>query len=110
MTEMSNLNFINKEDTILPLKLIKRPDGGFRRHPSSFFKRHCLSKFTSPNPKDIAIVLNIEAETLKLFMSADVDVDVKLAKKLEEATKVDAATWLELQRQYDSYVNIKSTS
>ncbi|WP_420331533.1 hypothetical protein [Pseudoalteromonas shioyasakiensis] len=45
----------------------------------------------------------MEAVTLKLFMSAEVDVDIELAEKLEAATKIDAATWLELQRQFDEY-------
>tara|TARA_B100000700_G_scaffold161156_1_gene178457 strand:- start:4398 stop:4775 length:378 start_codon:yes stop_codon:yes gene_type:complete len=100
---MNNLDFIKAIDTPSPLILRKRPDGGFRKHPSSFFKRRCLEKFPSPCLQDISKRLKMEAVTLKLFMSAEVDVDIELAEKLEAATKIDAATWLELQRQFDEY-------
>ncbi|ASM51652.1 hypothetical protein PESP_b0014 [Pseudoalteromonas espejiana DSM 9414] len=37
-------------------------------------------------------------------MAGNLAVDSTLADKLEKATKVGAATWLELQRQYDEYI------
>jgi len=37
-------------------------------------------------------------------MAGNLSLDSTLAKKLEKATKVGAATWLELQRQYDEYI------
>ena len=48
MNDISKLSFIKKSARvpISELKLIKRKDGGFREHPSRFFKRRCLSKFT----------------------------------------------------------------
>ncbi|ATC85418.1 hypothetical protein PPAR_a2763 [Pseudoalteromonas paragorgicola KMM 3548] len=37
-------------------------------------------------------------------MVANLAVNSVLADKLEKATKISAATWLELQRQYDEYI------
>jgi plasmid maintenance system antidote protein VapI len=103
---VTNYNFIklSKRIPLKDLKLVKRPDGGFRKHPSNFFKRNCLDKFESKCIQYLADKSNIEIETLKQFMAGNLSVDSTLAKKLEKATKVDAATWLELQRQYDEYI------
>ncbi|WP_010554281.1 MULTISPECIES: hypothetical protein [Pseudoalteromonas] len=103
---INNYNFI-KRSKITPLKdlkLVKRPSGGFRKHPSNFFKRNCLDKFESKGTQDLADKTNIEIETLKQFMVANLAVNSVLADKLEKATKISAATWLELQRQYDEYI------
>lgn len=109
MAGMSNFNFIKNERTPYPLKLKKRQDRGFRQHPSSFFKRHCLGKFTSPCPKNIAEALSIDEKALKLFQASALSIDAEFANKLGKNTKIGAATWLELQRQYDCYLNTKPT-
>lgn len=103
---MTNYNFIkpSKRIPLKDLKLVKRPDGGFRKHPPNFFKRHYLDKFESKRIQYLADKSNIEIETLKQFIAGNLSVDSKFAKKLEKATKVGAATWLELQRQYDEYI------
>ncbi|GEK56960.1 hypothetical protein [Pseudoalteromonas espejiana] len=103
---MTNYNFLklSKRIPLKDLKLVKRPGGGFRKPPSNFFKRNCLDKFESKGIQYIADKSNIEIETLKQFMAGNLAVDSTLADKLEKATKVGAATWLELQRQYDEYI------
>ncbi|MCO6354860.1 hypothetical protein GBO14_09035 [Pseudoalteromonas shioyasakiensis] len=100
---MNNLDFINIVDTQTTLIAKKRPDGGFREHPSAFFKRNCLTKFPSTCLKEIANALRINTGEFELFMSANLNIDIDLAEKLEKGTNVGTATWLELQRQYDSY-------
>ena len=106
MSDISKLSFIKKSARvpISELKLIKRKDGGFREHPSRFFKRRCLSKFTYKSMQDLATLLNIKVEVLELFMEANLTVDPVFAERLSRATKISTATWLELQRQYDEYI------
>ncbi|MEJ6475563.1 hypothetical protein [Pseudoalteromonas piscicida] len=53
--------------------------------------------------QDIAAFLDIEHAVIELFMDAKLAVDPELAKKLSKGTNFCAATWLELQRQYDEY-------
>lgn len=103
---MNSYSFIKRRKKIPleDLKLVKRPDGGFRKHPSDFFKRNCLGKLESRGDQDLANILNIEIEALNQFMEDNVAIDSVLAYKLEKATNIDVATWLELQRQYDEYI------
>lgn len=105
MTDISKLSFIKKAPRVpfSDLKLVKRKDGGFSEHPSMFFKRRCLHKFTDMSMQDIAAFLDIEYAVIELFMEAKLAVDPELAKKLSKGTNFCAATWLELQRQYDEY-------
>ena len=106
MNHISKLSFI-KTTARIPiseLKLIKRKDEGYREHPFIFFKRRCLSNFTYKSIQELAVLLNIKVEVLELFMEANLTVDLEFAEQLSGATKVDTATWLELQRQYDEYI------
>jgi len=106
MNDISKLSFI-KTTTRIPisaLKLIKRKNGDYREHSFMFFKRRCLSNFTYKSMQELAVLLNIKVEVLELFMEANLTVDLEFAEQLSRATKVDTATWLELQRQYDDYI------
>ena len=106
MNDIFKLSFIKKSPRvpISGLKLMKRKDGGFSEHPSMFFKRRCLHKFTEMSMQDLAAFLDIEHAVIELFMEAKLAVDPELANKLSKGTNIDAATWLELQRKYDEYI------
>ena len=103
---MNKLSFIKKSPRVpfSELKLVKRKDGGFREHPSVFFKRRCLHKFTDMSMQEIAAFFDIEYAVMELFMEAKLAVDPVFAEKLSKGTNFCAATWLELQRQYDEYI------
>jgi len=72
---MHSYSFIKRRKRIplKDLKLVKRTDGGFRKHPSDFFKRNCLSKLESRGDQDLANKLNIEIEALKQFMEGNIE-------------------------------------
>ncbi|TMP13540.1 hypothetical protein CWC02_20540 [Pseudoalteromonas sp. S2721] len=106
MSGNGKINFIKKSPRvpISELTLKKRKDGGFREHPSVFFKRRCLHKFTDMSMQNLADFLDIEHAVIELFMEAKLAVDPELAERLSKGTNFGAATWLELQRQYDEYI------
>ena len=101
-----NINFIKKaaDVPLSELELKKRPDGGFRKHPSDFFKRNCLVRVGDLTNQEIADRLGITSTHLSNFLNEKVSVDPFFAKRLAKATGIYMGTWLELQRQYDVYI------
>lgn len=101
-----NVNFIKKAAKIplSELELKKRPDGGFRKHPSDFFKRNCLVRVGDLTNQEVAARLGITSTHLSNFLNEKVSVDPFLAVQLAKATGINMGTWLELQRQYDVYI------
>ncbi|MEQ3443719.1 MULTISPECIES: HigA family addiction module antitoxin [unclassified Pseudoalteromonas] len=106
MTNKINVNFIEKaaDKPFSELELKKRPDGGFRKHPSDFFKRNCLVRVDNLTDQEVAARLGITSSHLSNFLNEKVSVDPSFAVRLAKATGIDIGTWLELQRQYDVYM------
>ena len=107
MVNTMNVNFIKKavDLELTELELKKRPDGGFRKHPSDFFKRNCLVRLCNLNNTEIASILGITPTHLSNFLNEKVNIEPFFAERLARATGVGMGTWLELQRQYDAYTN-----
>lgn len=107
MPKKTNLSFIKvvQSKPLAMLKYKKRPDIGFRKHPSNFFKRNCLKQMDGMTNEEIALRLGISSRLLSNFLNEKVDIKPYLAAKLAKATAVGLGTWLELQRQYDLYIN-----
>ncbi|RZQ53751.1 addiction module antidote protein, HigA family [Pseudoalteromonas phenolica] len=106
MTNKMNVNFTEKaaEIPFSELELKKRPDGGFRKHPSDFFKRNSLVRVAHLTNQEVAARLGITSTHLSNFLNEKVSVDPFFAVRLSKATGIDMGTWLELQRQYDVYI------
>ncbi|MEZ7189438.1 helix-turn-helix domain-containing protein [Pseudoalteromonas sp. DY56-GL22] len=106
MTNKMNVNFIKRAAKIplSELELKKRPDGGFRKHPSDFFKRNCLVRVGDLTNQEVAARLGITSTHLSNFLNEKVSVDPFFAVQLAKATGINMGTWLELQRQYDVYI------
>ncbi|MCP4526800.1 MAG: HigA family addiction module antidote protein [Aestuariibacter sp.] len=85
------------------LEVKKRPDGGFRKHPSDFFKRHCLTRVGKMTNKAVAEHLGVTPKHLSNFLNEKVNIEPAFAVRLAKATGIGMGTWLELQRQYNAY-------
>ena len=75
-------------------------------HPSNIFKTRCLSKISLPM-SEVAQRLNIDLSKLSLFLDEKLSIDNVFARKLEIATGISSGFWLNLQENYDLYLESK---
>lgn len=104
-TSAIDLGFVKKaaRTPLNELELVQRPDGGFRKHPSDFFKRNCLTRVGTMTNKEVASRIGITPKHLSNFLNGKVSIEPSFAVRLAAATGIDIGTWLELQRQYNAY-------
>ncbi|MFT5294890.1 MAG: plasmid maintenance system antidote protein VapI [Psychroserpens sp.] len=76
------------------------------KHPSNTFKTRCLEKISLPIT-EVANRLNIDISQLNLFLDEKLSIDEVFSRKLEVATGISAGFWLNLQKQYDDYIESK---
>lgn len=105
-TLATNLDFVKRtpRESLSELKLVKRPDNGFCKHPSDFFKRNCLTRVSGMPQKEVAVRLGITPKHLSNFLNEKVSIEPKFAVRLAKATGISIGTWLELQRRYNAYI------
>jgi addiction module HigA family antidote len=83
-----------------------RPEHLPRPHPGSVFKRRVLDKINL-NHAVVAEKIGISTKHLSRFVNGHVSVTIELARKLEAATSISAAAWMNYQVAYDLYRTAK---
>jgi addiction module HigA family antidote len=91
-----NLDFLKQGEAY------SRPESLPRSHPGAVFKRRVLDR-ANLKRSEVAERLGISEKHLSRFVNGHVSLTIEFARKLEAATNISAAAWMNYQVAYDLY-------
>jgi len=98
--------FNNRQAELEPAVATSRPEHLPRPHPGSVFKRRVLD-IVNLNRATVAEKIGISTKQLSRFVNGHAPVTIEFARKLEAATSISAAAWMNYQVAYDLYRTTK---